>query len=887
MSLERLRWLKTRAGRLLRRRKDEAELEAELRFHLEQLAAEFRAEGMSEAEARLAAQREFGGTAAVREEIWDTWRPAALADFWRSVRFALRSLARSPGFTVLATLTLALGIGANTSMFSIIENALFKPLPYVAAGQLDEFYRVTPQTTEGAFSPADFGDFRREAAAAYQEVAAYAFMDASLARPGQPPDLAPALRVSADFLRTLGIAPALGRDFGPSDDRDGGEHVLLISARCWRDRFAGAPDVIGRIVRVNGEPHEIIGVLPDSFNDWRHLGWVDLMRPLALTPAERTNRAAPMLRLVGRRLASRVPAEAAAFVGDFGQRMATDHPAENAGSSWRVVRLEEATMNASMRSVLYMLVGLSAFVLLIACSNLANFLLARTMGRAREYAVRGALGASRLQLLRPLILEALMLALAGGAGAIVVATWFIGWMNQVSTGDNGEGVAFSLNWTVFLWACGASLFTALAFGLAPALFALRLDLNETLKSGGRGAVGGPGHVRLRHALIVGQFALAMVLLGGATLFIRGLEDLNNRRAGWESDELVAGTIFLPDATYAQGGRSTQFHRLVLERLESIPGVRSASLSSFQPFFKWFETRRLVIEGRDVPEAGREPAALVNVISPHYFETVRTPLLRGRTFGAGDTAEAGRVCIVSESMARGLFGGDDPIGRSLAPSGPGTRAWMQIVGVAADVRSISPDPVPVAYQMYVPLEQEPRLLIEVAVRAAGVDPAVVVAGIRDVVTGIDPDLPVRDLKPAGVRIARANYQLGVLRDMLAGFAVLGIGLASMGIYGVIARLMALRTNEFGLRLALGAQVGDIARMVLATGVRLALAGAVLGMLGAWGVCRLLASAFPNMRLESLSALMGSAGILAAVAMAACLIPARRAGRISPVSALRAE
>lgn len=852
----------------------------EMRFHLEQRAADLAADGLAADEARLAAQRRFGNTASIQEQARDAHGWDWLDRLIKDLRFALRQLLRSPGFTLLAVLTLGLGIGANTSMFSVLNAVMFEPLPYPASSELEQIHRVTTQNPKGPLAPADFRDLLAESSG-YGVIAGYTYSDVSLAEPGQPAEFARALRISANLFSTLGITPVLGRDFQPDEERPGNHRVVLLSHRSWLTRFGGERSVIGRPIRVDGEPHEIIGVLPESFNDWRHLGWVDVFRPLALTEQEAGDRSTPQIHPFGRRSPSLGTTEAAGLIAGIGARLATGFPETNAGSSWRTVPLDQVRLGDTGGIALTMLIGLSGFVLIIACSNLANLLLARTMSRAREFAVRGALGASRTQLLRPLITESLLLSLLGGACALLVTLWFTDWIRVRSTGDNGEQVPIILDWSVFGWAMGASLLTALAFGLAPALFALRLDLNATLKSGGRGAQ------RLRSVLIVGQFALALVMLTGAGLFIRGLDDLNNRRQGWESDHLVTGTILLPTARYADAEAIAAFQRLALERLNALPGVATASLAYAQPFFTWSDTRKFLVEGHEPPEPGREPAALVNGVSPGYFTAVSTPLLAGRTFTDRDTAGSGRVFIISETMARGLFGDQNPIGRRIAHSDGSTPEWGEIVGVVADVKSIFPDPVPVTHQLYLPLAQEPRAYNEIAVLTAGVEPAALLDAVRTTMLQLDPDLPVRQLKPGNERIARANYQLGVLRDMLSGIAALGLGLASLGVYGVIARTMAQRSGEFAIRLALGAQVRDITRSVLGTGVRLALLGSALGLIGAFGIARILAAGFPGMRLDNTTAIAGATGILILVALLACWLPARRASRINPLNALRAD
>ena len=871
---------------LFRRQQSEAEMAEEMRFHLEQRATEFTADGLPDEEARYAAQRRFGNTGSIQELAREARGWGWLERFLKDLRFALRQLTKSPGFTLLAIATLALGIGANTSMFSVLNGILLKPLPYPDTAQLDRLYRATAQNRKGQFSPADFLDFQR-VKHDYGDVAAYAVSDASLSEPGRPAEMANASRVTANFFSLLGTSPQLGRDFRPEEDTAGHDRVVILSRRTWLNRFGGKPDIIGRTIRIDGEPHEVIGVLPATFNDWRHLGGIDLFRPLALSSNQAADRRSTILRLLFRRSPAHSPAEAASFIASFGARLAADFPDANAESSWRTVPLQDTVIGPSGPPMIKMLVGLSGFVLLIACSNLANLFLARTMARARELAVRAALGASRTQLLRPLITEALLLALAGGVGAVFVALWFGDWCAALSPMDNGEQVVFAFDWRVAGWALAASLVTALAFGLAPAHFALRLDLNHTLKSGGRGATGSRGQQGFRRILTVGQFALAMVLLTGAGLFVRGLHDLNNRRSGWESDHLITGTILLPAATYPDAEKITAFHRLALERLAALPGVASASLSSFTPFFNWPDSRRFLVEGRERPQPGHEPAAVVNRVSPRYFDAFDTRLLAGRAFNDRDTATSTKVFILGQATARALFGKQNPIGRRLAQAGGADLHWGEIVGVVSNVESVAAETNSVFLQIYQPMAQEPDRSDELAVRTTGVAASLVVDRIRTTMAELDPDLPVRQLQPADATITRANYSLGVLRDILAAIAVLGLGLASLGIYGIIATTMAQRAGEFAIRLALGASIRNLTRMVLASGVKLALVGSMLGLLGAFGVSRLIAFAFPGMQTNSPVVLVGTTLLLLAIALLACWLPARRAGRVDAMSVLRAE
>ena len=857
----------------------------EMRLHVELQTELNLKSGMSHAEARYAAQRQFGNVASLQEQAREGRGWGWLERLFKDLGFAFRQLAKSPGFSLLAIVTLGLGIGVNTAMFSAFNSILLRPLPYRDSKQLERFFRATAQNPEGGFSAADFSDLR-QGIGPYGDVAGYQPADAGLSDPGQPAELASAARITVNLFPLLGTRLQLGRNFRATEEIAGNDRVVILSQRCWQNRFGGRADIVGHTIRVDGEPHEVVGVLPASFNDWRHLGNIDFFRPLGLAAKKSADRHLMFLRVLARRSGGLTRAEADTFVAGIGARLAAEYPAENTGATWRVVPLNELVAGKNGPVMFKMLMCLSGFVLLIACSNLANLLLARTMARAREFAVRGALGASRLQLLRPLVAESLLLALAGGAVAVLIALWVNDWLSVRSTGDNGERVMIFIDCRVLGWALGASLVTAVAFGLAPALFALRLDLNAVLKSGGRGSHGGTGHQRFRQLLIVGQFALAMILLTGAALFIRGLDELNHRRSGWESEHLVSGSVLLLAGSYSTPDKILLFQRLTLQRLEALPGVTAAGLAASLPYFNWFDARKYVVDGHPLPAPGKEPSAVFNSVSPRYFDTVGTRLLSGRVFQSEDTAISPRVLIVSQSLARNLFGEADPVGRRIALAAAQPQ-WGEIVGVVGDVVSTVPEAGAVPFQVYQPMTQEPRLRFELAVRTDGAAPAALVDGIRRVMAELDPDLPVRRLQTADAIIFRANYQQGVLRDMLASFAVLGLGLAALGIYGVIARTIAQRTSEFAIRLALGASVRDITRLVLGSGVKQALLGSTVGLLGAVAVSRLLASGFPNMHLNSLPVLIGTTLLLVAVALVACWLPARRATKVDPMLALRSE
>lgn len=874
---------------LFRRRDAEAEMAEEMRFHLEQRAADYAADGLAPADARLAAQRRFGNLASIQERAREAHGWGWLERFGRDLQFAARQLVRSPGFALLAIVTLGLGIGANTAMFSMVNGILYKPLPYADAAQLERLYRATPQNPRGFVSPVEFLEFRRTREN-YGDVAAFTAGNASLSEPGRPADFAYSAHSTTNLLSLLGLQPQLGRDFLPEEEMPGRDRVVLLSQRVWKNRYGSDPGIVGRSIRIDGEPHQVIGVLPLAINDWRHLGMIDFFRPLAFTAEQASERRSQTLRVILRRAPGHSRAEVAGFVNNFGQRLAAEFPEVNAETSWRAVPLQDTVAGGDARPMFAMMVALSALVLLIACSNLANLLLARTIARAREFAVRAALGASRVQLLRPLVAESLLLALAGGLCAVLLAFWFRDYMAVRSTGSNGEQVVVSLGWPVFGWALAASLVTAVAFGIAPALFALRLDLNHTLKSGGRGATDGRGSQRFRQILIVGQFAIAMTLLAAAGVQIRGLNELNSRRAGWSSDRLVTGTILLPSAQYSDVDKIAAYHRLALERLGALPGVDSVSVSSFTPFFNWSDIRKFVVAGRERPPAGREPAASVNAVSAGYFATCGTRVLAGRAFTEHDNATAVKVYLVSESTARALFGEENAIGRRLAPLPASNEAprWGEIVGVVSDVLSSVPEVNPVTNQVYLPIAQEPRRQNEIALRTTdGIDPAQLLDRIRATMMALDPDLPVRNLQHADLTIERTNYQVAVGRDIFTTMGLLGLGLAGLGIYGTIARTTAQRTGEFAIRLALGASFANVTRLVLAAGLKLAVVGSLLGVAGAIGACRLLAMMNPGLRMNSTLVVVVTTLLLIGIALLACWLPARRAAKVDAMLALRAE
>ncbi|HEX2100769.1 MAG TPA: FtsX-like permease family protein, partial [Candidatus Synoicihabitans sp.] len=577
-------------------------------------------------------------------------------------------------------------------------------------------------------------------------------------------------------------------------------------------------------------------------------------------------------------------AQGAAFIEAFSARLAADFPAENGKSRWRVESLLSATTNQNARGVISMLFGLSACVLLIACTNLANLLLARTVSRGHELAVRAALGASRGRLLRLLGTESLLLAVAGGAGALLVATWSGEWLSTQSVASGGEPLEFPLDWRVLGFALVASLITALGFGALPALVTVRVDVNDAMKRGARGATSTRAHRWFHHGLVGAQCAMAMILLCSAGYFLRGARVMLNQHFGWDPEHVVVADLQLPPAKYPSDQDIAAFHQRMIERLESIPGVAAASVNHVLPLYGMAGPRDYAIEG--VGEAGKT-AAKYNGVTPSYFAATGTRLLRGRSFAATDTAAAPKVAIINESMAEALFGDEDPVGRRLVHLKGEPGGWSEIVGVAADVRYVTMFQRTVPFQVYHPFFQEPRPHVSLAVRAEGVAPDALLEPIRRAVAELDPDLPLRDLMPASIRIKRAGTEYSMLSKMLGVFAGLGLGLAVLGLAAVMARNVAQRTHEIGIRIAVGASAPAIMRMILASGVRVVLAGAAVGAAGGWAVSRVIVKVMPGVETYAGGVLASAAGLLVGAALLAGYAPARRATRVDPIQALRAE
>jgi putative ABC transport system permease protein len=801
-----------------------------------------------------------------------------------SLRFAVRRLAASPGFTAIAVVTLALGIGLNTAMFSVLNMLLLRPLPFSEPDRLFRLDRTSAQQNDGSHRGPNYLDIERHSGEV-AALAAYRNWGATVSEPGQAAEFRESLRVSSGFFDVLGIRPALGRTFRPDEDVLGRHQVILLSDAYWRSRFNADSNLVGRVVRLDGESTEIVGVLPATAAALPLFGPVDIFRPLALTEEERSFRSETFFQILGRYRAGVTPATAQAHFATVAARLAADRPAENAGLGLRTVALQSTTVSAENAAIVYLLLGLSGFVLLIACANLANLLIARAVERSREFAVRVALGASSARLIGPVASECLLIALAGGAAGIQLALWTTQWMGK-QLSDEGAPVVFAVDGRVLAFAMTAAFATALFVGVAPAWLVSRLQVNNALKGGTRGSTADPSHHRFRNSLIVGQLALALVLLAGAAAFARGLNQLTARDSGWNPAPLLSGKVSLRgDGDQA---RTFRLFRQLRERLAALPGVESASVDLDLPLFGFAPGQRAyVVEGRERPNPGHEPTALTNGVSPEYFDTVGTPIIRGRGVLLSDTLESPRVVVINETMARTLFPRGDAIGHRLGRVDREPQ-WAEIVGVARDVQFVGITAPPTTFQVYMALSQETWDFVSATVRAANpATAASLVQPFRRAVAEFDPDIAVLNLKPVPAVIADVNRGPVLITQLLSGFAGLGLFLAALGIYGVITRLVAQRTPEIGVRMALGATLDQVLRLVLGAGLRMTLAGVTLGLLGAIALTRLLNTQLPELATNNVVTISAAAVVLALVSTAACYLPARRASQVDPLVAMRAE
>ena len=797
------------------------------------------------------------------------------------LRLAVRALRKSPAFALVAVLCIGIGIGLNTTIFSIVDAALLRPFPFVEPERLvvvDEVNLAIGEP-EGEFSIPDLADLRAQTRS-FTDVAAYTWRSATITG-GEEPERVPGLLVTWNLFPLIGERPALGRAFRPDDDRPGAAPVVLISDDLWRRRFDGDSGAVGAAMVVDGVPRTIVGVMRPGFRFFEneHL-WI----PLAADPARarRTDRSLE----TWARLGPGVDIEAARRdVAAIGARVAAAHPATNEGWEWRVRPIRDDMTGDQTALIVSTMMGAVGLVLLVACANVANLLLARATAREREIAVRTALGASRGRIVRQLLTESVVVALAGGLLGAALAVWGVQLvLAAFPPGDLPWFVQFRIDARALGFTLALAVGTGLLFGLAPALQTTRVSLVGALKEGGRGASG--GRQRLRSALVVGEVALSLVLLVGASLFVRSFMNLQRASPGFDTAHLLALRVFLPGTRYDEpAARVRQVDELV-RRIEGLPGVTSAAASNLVPIDGGGDHLPIELDGRPTTERER-PMARFSGVTAHFFRTLDVPVLAGRMLDGREAADGAPVAVVNESFVRRHWPEGDPLGRRV-------RAWLDdstavsltTIGVVRDINHDGMDEGAEA-AIYAPFAYQPTRNAGITIRTTAADPASLAAPVRREIRAASPDLPVFAVHTMEELRYLSFWEYGLFGAMFSTFGGIALLLAVVGVYGVMSYAVGQRTREIGVRVALGAREADVLRLVVTQGARLALAGIGIGLVGAFAAARVIASILYDTSPSDPLSYAGIAVLLAAAALLACALPARRAARVDPVEALRAE
>jgi putative ABC transport system permease protein len=807
---------------------------------------------------------------------------------WQDLRYGLRMLWKSPGFTLVAIIALALGIGANTAIFSVVNAMLLRPLPYSDPDRIVTLWETNPNLTakylrtHNEASPANFYDWRGQQTV-FDDIGAFRWNTFNLTGVDTPEQLL-GNRATASLFRVLAVKPLLGRTFTEEEDRDGSPRVVVLSYGLWQRRFGGDPDIINRQISIDTESHTVIGVMPREF-EFPNAS-VEMWTPLALDSKDAARRGAHYLYTRARLKSGVTLEQAQGEMNTIAARLRQQYPDTNADRDVRVVRTQDDT-NEQLRPALFVLFAAVGFVLLIACANVANLSLARSSARHKELSIRAALGASRARMIRQMLTESVLLSTMGGVGGVLLAMWgldlvtasvprdyalsFHGW-NQIKL--DGWVLAFTML---------VAVATGLLFGIVPALQATKTDLNESLKEGGGRGSASHARRRFRDGLVIAEVALALVLLVGAGLMFKSFARMLDVQPGFDPHGVVTMGLGLPEARYAKPEQWTQFYKQLLEKLRAEPGVESASVINYLPMGGSGGTTTFIIDGRPAPPKGQNPEANFRAASSDYFKTLRIPLLKGRAFTDQDTADKPLVAIVNETFARTFFSGEEVIGKRLRdPDGTNP---TEIVGVVSDVKHWGLDDEPEPY-LYMAHAQSPDPGMTIAVRSA-IDPSAMAATVRRDVQTFDRDLPVFDIKSLEQRVEESGSQKRLTVYLLTVFAAVALLLAAVGIYGVLAYSVAQRTHEIGIRMALGAQTRDVVRLVLRQGMVLALVGVVAGVLASLALTKLIKAMLFHVSPTDPATFALVSVALASVALVACLVPARRATKVDPMIALRYE
>ncbi|HEX7316913.1 MAG TPA: ABC transporter permease [Pyrinomonadaceae bacterium] len=860
----------------LRGRRRDEELEEEIREHLRMAVRDRVERGETPEQAEAAARREFGNEALVKEVTREMWGWVWLRQLGQDLRYGLRTMRREPGFAAVAVLTLALGIGANTAIFSVINAVLLRPLPYRDPA------RLVTVLHDGwkPVAPANFLDWR-EQSSSFESMAAAQLWSLTLTGLDRPEQL-DLLQTSAEMFQVLGVDAALGRTYGAGEDQPGRDHVIVLSHGFWQRRFGGARDVVGRQVTLDGEPYTVVGVMPPDFQ----------FAPFWATHAEAwlplnlgkrvSDRRGQSLRVFARLKPGVTLTQSQAEMETINQRLAEQYPRENEGLTVAVDPLHEKVVGKS-RPALLIILGAVGFVLLIACANVTNLMLAKSALRQREIAVRIALGAGRWRVVRQLLTESLLLSVAGGAAGLLLAYWSNAALASLGPDTLPRVRTASLDAGVLLFTLGLSVCVGLLFGLAPALRSTKSDLTESLKSRAQGSARGRRHELVRQFLVVGEVAMTLMLLVGGGLMMRSFLRLTSVDPGFDPHGVTTATVRLAGPRYATDEQRAAFFQRLTTQLGSVPGVKSASAINHLPLGGDVWTFGFTVEGRPAPLDGERPSAVYRVVRPDYFRAVGASLLKGRDFTERDDASAPGVIIVNEALARRQWPGEEPLGKRITLNGERPKS-REVVGVVRDLKqgewASAPQP-----EMYLPHLQDasPRsmtLVVRAAPGAPEIGPEV-----RRAVWEIDRDLPVSQVRSMDEVVAASVGQQRFNTLLIGLFAATALMLATVGVYGVMSHAVAQRTHEIGVRMALGARGRHVLGMIIRQGLVLTLIGLAVGVAGALALMRVMNSLLYEVSATDPLVFGGVAATLTLTALFACYVPARRAMKVDPVIALR--
>lgn len=875
----------------------ESSMNEEMRFHLEQQTAANVAAGMDRKEARRQALLQFGGMEGVKEECREEKRGIWLEALWADARFGARMLRKSPGFTLVAVITLALGIGANTAIFSVINGVLLRPLPFGAPDRLVTLWQTEVSPGNYPLTGADYLDWQAQNRT-LEATSLYDFtMGFNTSGAGEP-EAAAAVATQANFFSVLGVQPMLGRGFVQDEDAAGKNHVVVLSYGFWKRHFGGRRDVIDQTLELNEEAYTVIGVMPNWF---RFPGGTDLWIPQDMSQKSLTPRGTHQYRVLGRLLEGVTPQQAQADLVAIASQIEKDHPDTNDKVSAVVVPMKEQLVGDS-RTPLLVLLGAVALVLMVACANLANLMVARATRRSREIAVRAALGAGRRRIIQQLLTESLLLSLAGAAIGCLGAYWFIR-LAQSDASPLPAAQVIRLDFRVLIFTMCVSVVVALLSGLAPALQALRVNLSEELKAGAASVLNaGGGRRALRDGLVIAEMAVSLALLLAAGLLLRTFRNMRTTQIGVDPQNVLTARIVLPDSKYATREARRAFFDSLLDRVRQIPGADSASISTSMPLAGG--TNGTIDNLSDMNPAMASQLVEFNFISPDYFHAYRIPVEAGRTFsdldeqhgmdlnkkidavppGHNPPDDLSADVIISAAMARDFWPKQDPVGKVFQVFG----IKANVIGVVGDAKEwddIRHEALP---QLYFPvtimLDRRGDAFLTVKTR---VEPASMAPVLRREVTQLDAGLALFHVRTMDEIVSDVTQATEYQTILLGSFAAFALLLAAVGIYGVMAYAVTERRHEFGIRMALGAEPWDVLRMVLMHGTRLALAGVVLGAVAALIAAKLIATLVFGVSVHDPLTFAAASVLLLAVALAACYLPARRAMRVDPMVALRYE